>query len=142
MTALAARILVLLAVAAAATAVALQAQAKNGPWHRAFVTGYSTRANLTGCYAPGRCRTACGVDLDDSKFWVAANPRWGLGCGQVIQICVNRRCVYAQVMDKTASHFDFEFTYALAVMTGAPRSYPGFADPRWVVWRKVYGVRQ
>ena len=115
-------------------------------WYRAYVTAYSTRENLTGCYAPGqhwwqvrKCRTACGKNLDDRKFWVAANPRWGLGCGQVLQICKDKRCVYAQVMDATASAFDFEFTYALAVATGAPRSYPGFADPRFVVWRKVYG---
>ena len=119
---------------------------KAGPWHKAWVTGYSTREFLSGCYATGKhpwqqrlCRTACGVNLDDRKYWVAANPRHGLGCGQVIQVCVKRRCLYAQVMDRTASFFDFEFTYALAVATGAPRSYPGFADPRWVVWRTVYG---
>jgi len=119
---------------------------KAGPWTRGFVTAYSTREPLSGCYAPGQhwwqqrlCRTACGVDLDDRKYWVAANPRWGLGCGQVIQVCVKRRCLYAQVMDATASAFDFEFTWALAVATGAPRSYPAFADPRFVVWRTVYG---
>ena len=145
MSGLTARVLVLLAVAAAAVAVVLQAQAAD-PWKRAWVTAYSTRENLTGCYAPGqhwwqvrKCRTACGKNLDDRKYWVAANPRWGLGCGQVLQICKDKRCVYAQVMDATASAFDFEFTWALAVATGAPRSYPAFANPRFVVWRKVYG---
>ena len=107
-------------------------------WQRAYVTGYSTRENLTGCYAPGRCRTACGRDLNDRAMWVAANPRHGLGCGQKIMVCSKGHCVQAIVMDKTASYFDFEFTYALAVATGAPRSYPEFADPRYVVWRKVY----
>jgi len=106
-------------------------------WHKAYVTAYSTRENLTGCYAPGKCRTACGTLLNDNKFTVAANPRWGLGCGQLIGVC-GKRCAIATVMDKTASYFDFEFTYALAVYTGAPRSYPGFADPRYVQWRKVY----
>ena len=139
------RIVILAAVAAVAIVIATKASAAD-PWKRAWVTGYSTRENLTGCYAPGKypwqqrlCRTACGKNLDDRKYWVAANPRWGLGCGQVLQICKDKRCVYAQVMDATASAFDFEFTYALAVATGAPRSYPGFADPRFVVWRKVYG---
>ena len=107
-------------------------------WNTAHVTGYSTRENLTGCYAPGQCRTACGVNLNDRKFWVAANPRWGLGCGQRIQVC-GKRCAIATVMDKTASHFDFEFTYALAVSTGAPNNYPGFANPRYIKWRKYYG---
>ena len=92
-------------VAALAAFVAVRATAgeqKAGPWTRGFVTAYSTREPLSGCYAPGQhwwqqrlCRTACGVDLDDRKYWVAANPRWGLGCRQVIQVCVKRRCLYA-----------------------------------------------
>ena len=126
---------ILLATVFAALVSVPSAQA--GVWHKAYVTGYSTRENLTGCYSPGKCRTACGVNLDDSKFWVAANPRWGLGCGQKIIICNKGRCVKAVVMDRTASRFDFEFTYALALATGAPKSYPAFADPRWITWRKA-----
>ena len=88
------RIVILAAIGTAAVVIAVEAQGRNGPWERAWVTGYSTRENLTGCYAPGKypwqqrlCRTACGVNLDDRKYWVAANPRHGLGCGQIIQVC-------------------------------------------------------
>lgn len=104
------------------------------PWLRAYVTGYSTREHLTGCYAPARCRMACGGLLDDRRYTVAANPRLGLRCGQRIVVCGNG-CHVALVADRTASRFDFEFTYALAVATGAPRGYPGFATPRVIVWR-------
>ena len=136
------------ALAAAALPAALPASPAAPaaqPWQRAWVTGYSTREWLTGCYAtlgrPGQhhaCRTACGQLLDDRQLWVAANPRHGLGCGQRIQVRAGGRTVVATVMDRTASHFDFEFTVALACRTGARCAYPAFADPRAVSWRRVY----
>ena len=133
---------ILLGVVAIILTVIYAPQAKahkpKAGWQRAYVTGYSTRENLTGCYAPGRCRMACGRDLNDNLYTVAANPRHGLGCGQKIIVCNRGKCVKAVVMDRTASHFDFEFTVALAYATGSPRGYPAFATPRWVVWRKVW----
>jgi hypothetical protein len=120
------------------------ATARAASWKRGYVTGYSTRENLTGCYAPGRCRTACGTLLDDRAYTVAANPRHGLGCGQRIVVCgrsrafpgTRERCHRATVTDRTASYFDFELTIALACATGARCAYPAFADPRWITWRK------
>jgi hypothetical protein len=135
----------LLAVVAVAVARAAAPRPDPAPV-RAYVTGYSTRENLTGCYAPGRCRTACGTLLDDRAYTVAANPRHGLACGARIVICggpVSRtfprssgptRCHRATVTDRTASSFDFELTIALACATGARCSYPAFASPRWVRW--------
>lgn len=114
-------------------AIVAVAVARAEVWRRAYVTGYSTRENLTGCYSPGRCRTACGGLLDDAGYTVAANPRLGLGCGRKIVVC-SRRCHRATVTDRTASYFDFELSYALACATGRC-GYPRFADPRSIRWR-------
>lgn len=103
----------------------------------ARVVGYASWENLTGCYAPGRCRTACGPLLDDSALTVAANPALGLGCGARIVLCRTpggRRCQPAVVMDRTASVFTFELTYRLSRLTGAPRA--GWDGPRTLWWRR------
>lgn len=104
-------------------------------YQRGVAVGYWTHTWLTGCVAPGRCVMACGGYLDDSRFTVASNPKWHLGCGQRLRICY-RRCVDAIVKDRTASIFDFEFTYALSLATGQPRS--NWAGPRTVRWRRIY----
>lgn len=97
--------------------------------------GYWTHTWLTGCVAPGRCVMACGGYLNDNNYTVATNPRWGLGCGQRLRIC-QKRCVIATVTDRTASFFDFEFTYALSLALGQPKS--NWAGPRTVRWSKYY----
>jgi hypothetical protein len=106
-------------------------------WHTGLVTAYSTRENLTGCTSPGVCHTACGSLLNDRLFTVAANPRWGLGCGARIKFCFLDKCKIATVTDRTASYFDFEFTYALALATG--QTNRTWDSPRRVRWQRAYG---
>jgi hypothetical protein len=102
---------------------------------RGVAVGYWTHTWLTGCVSRGKCIMACGGYLNDNRYTVAVNPRWHLGCGQRLRICY-RRCVVAVVTDRTASRFDFEFTYALSLATGQPRS--NWAGPRTVRWQRVY----
>jgi hypothetical protein len=132
----------LLATAALAAAVASSPPADAaGRWRSAHVTAYSTRENLTGCRGYFRsgeraCGTACPSPwgyLHDWQRTVAANPRLGLRCGARIVVC-GTRCSRATVTDSTASGFDMEFSYALAVATGAPRG-AGWDAPRYVRWR-------
>jgi len=124
-------------VAAIAATVAVRVTQAGAPtWKVAHVTAYSTRENLTGCYAPGKCRTACGNLLNDKAFTVAANPRWGLGCGSRILFCNARRCHTSTVTDRTGSYFDFEFSYALAMATG--QTSRNWDSPRYVTWKRLY----
>ena len=121
----------------AALAFSPSARAVEQHYRAARVVGYSTHENLTGCYAPHRCRTACGHDLNDNAYTVAANPRHGLGCGARIQLCrrPGYRCVTALVADRTASVFDFELTIALSRATGGGRDWSG---ARILYWQRVY----
>lgn len=107
------------------------------PRQPARVVGYASWENLSGCYAPGRCRMACGRNLDDRAFTVAANPRHGLACGARIEICATKRlrhCVIARVADRTGSPFDFELTAALMRALGSRGA--GWDAPRSVWWRR------
>ena len=128
---------VLVLSAALAFSPSAGAAEQHNPYRAAKVVGYSTHENLTGCYAPHRCHTACGRDLNDNAYTVAANPRHGLGCGARIQLCrrPGYRCVTALVADRTASVFDFELTIALSKATGGGRDWAG---ARTLYWRRVY----
>lgn len=101
----------------------------------ASVVGYATTdvPALTGCYSPGRyqCRTACGTYLDDRAFTVAANPSFGLGCGQRLQLCTVgfRSCQLVRVEDRTGSRFGFELT---------PAVERWFRWPSTLLWRKLW----
>ena len=101
----------------------------------AWVTGYSTHENLTGCTSPGVCHTACGGLLIDRRRTVAANPKWGLGCGAKLRFCYRSKCATATVTDRTGSYFDFEFSYALALATG--QNPHNWASPRRVIWSRL-----
>lgn len=104
----------------------------NVPWLTAHVTAYASFENLTGCHTAGVCYQACGGTLNDRAYTVASNPSLGLACGTRIVVC-GSRCVEATVEDRTASSFDMEFSYALALVTGATPA--GWDSPRDVRWR-------
>jgi hypothetical protein len=111
--------------------VILTALAMIMPGYTASAVGYSTHENLTGCYAPGKCRMACGGLLNDYAFTVAVNRRLGLRCNQRVRIC-DRRCHNAIVKDVTLSGYDFELTYALALATG--QTSRAWSDPHRIKW--------
>lgn len=107
-------------------------QSASVPWSTAHVTAYASFEALTGCHTPGVCYQACGGTLNDRAYTVASNPSLGLACGTRIIVC-GSRCVAATVEDRTASSFDMEFSYALALATGASSS--GWDSPRNIRWR-------
>lgn len=133
-------------LAMALCACVLVATARAHPvWRSAHVVGYSTKENLVGCrgyFASGEraCGTACGHPwgyLHDWQYTVASNPRLHLSCGEKIRLCGAARCHDATVTDRTASVYDFEMTFTLSCATGGRCSYRGFADPRYVKWRRL-----